>query len=189
MVSTDMVAETKKDMWKLLKTLEVGKGQTMEIKINESEPEDSIDRWAMDTISTGKEVVDLPPHWHKNHQEHITVLEGRLEVTLGGEKSVVKAGDSPILVERRVVHSFKSFKGEKVIFREQPDPAGDYKALFFKDVFSKGGFGGVFHTLRAFYDGDSYLALPLGSRAVDQAFLAVFGGLAHAFGPRKPEKL
>lgn len=40
-------------------------GQTMEICINESEPEDSINRWAMDTISTGEEAVDVPPHWHK----------------------------------------------------------------------------------------------------------------------------
>lgn len=39
---------------------------------------------------------------------------------------------------------------------------------FFNDVFSKGGFGGVWHTLRAFYDGDAYLALPLGSQLVDQ---------------------
>jgi hypothetical protein len=40
---------------------------------------------------------------------------------------------------------------------------------FFNDVFSKGGFGGVWHTLRAFYDGDAYLALPLGVQLIDQA--------------------
>ncbi len=37
----------------------------MEISFNESEPEDSINRWAIDTISTGEEAVDVPPHWHK----------------------------------------------------------------------------------------------------------------------------
>jgi hypothetical protein len=42
------------------------------------------------------------------------------------------------------------------------------RARFFNDVFSKGGFGGIWHTLRAFYDGDAYLALPLGSQLVDQ---------------------
>ena len=40
---------------------------------------------------------------------------------------------------------------------------------FFNDVFSQGGFGGIWHTLRAFYDGDTYLALPLRSQLVDQA--------------------
>lgn len=42
------------------------------------------------------------------------------------------------------------------------------RARFFNDVFSRRGFGGIWHTLRAFYDGDAYLALPLGSQLVDQ---------------------
>jgi hypothetical protein len=36
----------------------------MEITVNESEPEDSIDRYVMDTISTGEEALEIPPHWH-----------------------------------------------------------------------------------------------------------------------------
>ncbi|KAK2594391.1 hypothetical protein QQS21_007897 [Conoideocrella luteorostrata] len=175
--------------FKLLKTLTLGKGQTMEIKMNESEPEDSVNRWAIDTVCTGEEALEVPPHWHKNHQEHFTVLEGRLEMTMDGKKTVVKAGDPTFLVQRKVVHSVKALEGERVVFREQPDPAGEYKALFFNDVFSQGGFGGIMHTLRAFYDGDAYLALPLGSRMVDEAFLTVFGGLAHVFGAKKPQKL
>lgn len=43
---------------------------------------------------------------------------------------------------------------------------------FFNDVFSKGGFGGVWHTLRAFYDGDAYLAIPLRSQFIDQTVSA-----------------
>lgn len=37
----------------------------MEITINESEPEDSINRYVMDTHCTGEEALEIPPHWHK----------------------------------------------------------------------------------------------------------------------------
>ena len=37
----------------------------MEITVDESEPDDSINRYAMDTICTGEEALDIPPHWHK----------------------------------------------------------------------------------------------------------------------------
>ncbi|KIM93742.1 hypothetical protein OIDMADRAFT_21493 [Oidiodendron maius Zn] len=174
---------------KVLKVLNVGKGQTMEITVNESEPEDSIDRYVMDTVCTGEEALEIPPHWHKNHQEFLSVIEGRVEITLDGKTTLMKAGDPAVLVPRRAVHSVKGFKGERLIFREKPDPAGIYKALFFNDVFSKGGFGGVWHTLRAFYDGDAYLALPLHSQLIDQAFVSVLGGIAHLFISKKPETL
>jgi hypothetical protein len=37
----------------------------MEITVNESEPEDSINRYVMDTICTGEVALEIPPHWHK----------------------------------------------------------------------------------------------------------------------------
>ncbi|KAI9709551.1 MAG: hypothetical protein M1820_003311 [Bogoriella megaspora] len=184
---------------KVLKTLNVGKGQSMEITMNESEPEDSMDRYVMDTICTGEEALEIPPHWHMNHQEYLSVVEGRIEITLNGKITIVKAGDPAVLVPRRAVHSVKGFLGEKLVFREKADPTGLYKALFFNDVFSNGGFGGVLHTLRAFYDGDAYLALPFGSQLIDQAvgaktenaviFVSVLGGIAHLFVSKKPETL
>ncbi|KAI9162781.1 hypothetical protein HJFPF1_04373 [Paramyrothecium foliicola] len=161
----------------------------MEITIDESEPEDSVDRFVMDTICTGEEALEIPPHWHKNHQEYLSVVEGRVEITLDGRTTIMNAGDPAVLVPRRTVHSVKGFQGERLVFREKPDPAGIYKALFFNDVFSKGGFGGLWHTLRAFYDGDTYLALPLGSRILDEAFVTILGGLAHLFVSKKPETL
>lgn len=33
--------------------------------MDESEPEDSINRFVMDTTCTGEEALDIPPHWHK----------------------------------------------------------------------------------------------------------------------------
>ncbi|KAI0486323.1 hypothetical protein F4859DRAFT_469895 [Xylaria cf. heliscus] len=175
--------------YKLLKTLGVGKGITLDITVNESEPEDSIDRYAMDTICTGEEILSIPPHWHKEHAEYLSVIEGRLELTLNGDKVILKAGDPAMFVPRRVVHSFTSFKGERVILRERPDPAGLHKALFFNDVFSTGTIAGFWHLLRASYDGDTYIALPFGSQLLDEVFLTVFGGIAHLFIPRKPESL
>ncbi|KAJ2997706.1 hypothetical protein NUW58_g566 [Xylaria curta] len=171
---------------KVLKTLGVGKGITMDITMDESEPEDSVNRYAMDTICTGEETLNIPPHWHK---EHADVSEGRIELTLNGDKLILKAGDPVLFVPRRIVHSFTSFKGERVVLRERADPAGLYKAMFFNDIFSAGTFGGFWYILRAFYDGDAYIALPLHSQFLDQVFLTVFGGIAHFFAPRKPESL
>ncbi|KAI0860227.1 hypothetical protein F4860DRAFT_504096 [Xylaria cubensis] len=157
--------------------------------VDESEPEDSVKRYAMDTICTGEEIISIPPHWHKEHAEYLSVIEGRIEFTLNGEKIVLNAGDPDLFVPRRVVHSFKSFKGEKSILRERPDPAGIYKALFFNDLFSTGNFGGFWHVVRASYDGDAYLALPLPFRFLDEVFLAIFGPIARLFAPPKPESL
>lgn len=52
-----------------------------------------------------------------------------MEMTLDGETVMLNAGDPSVLVARRVVHSFRSFKGERLVVRERPDPAGLYKAL------------------------------------------------------------
>lgn len=65
----------------------------------------------------------------QEHAEYLSVLEGRLELTLNGETVILKAGDPEVLVPRRVVHGFSSFEGERVILRERPNPAGLYKAL------------------------------------------------------------
>lgn len=48
----------------------------MDITVNESEPEGSIDRYAMDTTCTGEEVLHIPPHWHK-----VSVVNERGETT------------------------------------------------------------------------------------------------------------
>ncbi|KAI0873257.1 hypothetical protein GGS24DRAFT_464254 [Hypoxylon argillaceum] len=174
---------------KVLKTLVVGKGITMNITINEAEPENSVHRYVMDTICTGDEILSIPPHWHKEHAEYLSVVEGRLEFTINGDKVILQAGDPEVFVPRRVVHSVTSFKGERAILRERAEPAGLYKALFFNDVFSTGTFGGFWHLLRAFYDGDAYIPLPLYFRFLDEVFITIFGGVAHLFAPRKPESL
>lgn len=56
---------------RVLKTLGVGKGITMNITIDESEPEDSVTRYSMHTICTGEEILRIPPHWHKVSTDRI----------------------------------------------------------------------------------------------------------------------
>lgn len=60
----------------------------------------------------------------------MTVLEGRIEITIDGKKSVQKAGEPPAFIPVRAVHSMKGFKGERLVLREQADPAGIYKAMY-----------------------------------------------------------
>ncbi|KAI1086345.1 hypothetical protein F5B19DRAFT_498453 [Rostrohypoxylon terebratum] len=174
---------------KVLKTLRVGKGVTMDISIDESEPEDSISRYVMETTCIGEDAVSVPPHWHKDHSEHLSVLEGRLQVTLNGDKMIIQEGDPAVLVPQRAIHSLQGFKGERLVLRERADPAGMYKAMFFNDLLSTGKFGNVWHILRSFYDAETYLALPLYFQFFDEVFMTIFGGIAHLFAPKKPKTL
>lgn len=50
-------------------------------------------------------------------------------MTLNGETIELKAGDPGFLVPRRAVHSFTTFKGERLVVQERPDPPGMYKAM------------------------------------------------------------
>ena len=71
--------------------------------------------------------VEVPPHWHKKHTERVSVREGRIEATLDGVKRIVSAGET-LEIPAYTVHSFKGFKGKRLVVRERADPAGDYKA-------------------------------------------------------------
>ena len=65
------------------------------------------------------EDVEIPPHSHK--AQWGTVLEGEIEVTIGGEARVYKPGTS-YYIPSGVVHSAKARAGAKVIdLFEEPD--------------------------------------------------------------------
>ncbi|KAI1302214.1 hypothetical protein F5Y03DRAFT_396557 [Xylaria venustula] len=174
---------------KVLKSLTLGKGLVLNILEDESAPQDSVDRYFSELTSTGEELFKVQPHWHKDHAEYITVVEGRLKVTLNGKEVIVKLGDPSVLVARRVVHSLETFKGERAVIQERPSPGGICKALFFNDLLSKGATPGFWHSMRAFYDGDGYVVLPLYFRFFDEVFVKVFGGIAHLFTAPKSQKL
>ena len=48
----------------------------MEITINEAEPEDSINRYVMDTICTGEEALEIPAHWHMVGETGLAMIMG-----------------------------------------------------------------------------------------------------------------
>lgn len=100
--------------FKVLKTLTIGpvsihlnnvlalilisKDLSMDIKLDEAEPEDSIDRWVAETIGVGaadSEPVNIPPHWHK--------VKTHLNVSSADELSTATLG----LIQRlsRIIHS------------------------------------------------------------------------------------
>ena len=52
---------------------------------------------------------------------------------------------------------------------ERTIPSGTFKALFFQDLLQYDTMPGFFMTMRVFYDGDCYAALPGGFKMVDYA--------------------
>jgi len=65
------------------------------------------------------EDVEIPPHSHK--AQWGTVLEGEVEVTIGGEAKVYRPGTT-YYIASGVVHSAKARAGAKIMdFFEEPD--------------------------------------------------------------------
>lgn len=101
------------------------------------------------------------------HDEVMEVLDGRMKFFVGGKEIIVSAGDEPLIIPRGTVHGFTVIEGEKVSFTEKTVPSGNFKALFFQDMF-QAGYPGLLMALRAFYDGDTYVALPGNIKILDQ---------------------
>lgn len=177
---------------KTIKTLNFGPGVTLEVKVDETEPETSIDRYAAEVHCAEGDGISqfyVPPHWHKNHTERMTVIEGRVEMVVDGKTTILRAGDPPLFIPPRAVHSMKGFKGERLVLQEQALPGGSYKAEFFNDLLQQGQFGNPALILRTFYDWDTYLALPFYFQFIDEMFILIFGGIARLFAPKKPSHL
>lgn len=103
----------------------------------------------------------------KNHDEIMEVLSGRAQFYIDGKKIIASAGDARLIIPRFSVHGIDFFKGEPTIIREKTVPAGEFKALFFQDVF-RNGTPNFFMAMRAFYDGHSYAALPGNLKILDR---------------------
>ncbi|KAH8777369.1 hypothetical protein F5883DRAFT_543377, partial [Diaporthe sp. PMI_573] len=163
---------------KVVKSLSMGKGITLNLIFDPSQPEDSLTRWTSEGIVEGRpgdDVFEVPPHWHSSHSEVMDVREGRIQVTIDGVTSVVVAGEKAH-IPAGAVHSIKGFPGERVVVRESADPAGEYKHLFFADLLSQSWPSGFWHTMRVFYDWDAYPAMGLYFKFFDVAvsFFALF---------------
>lgn len=159
----------------------------MAFKIDDSKPKDSIDYHWSETCYDGEEGSFFPiigSHWHKVHDEIMTIVKGKVEFTLDGKVIMLTPENSPLKIPRLHTHSFKFQKGVPTTLIERTDPPGTWKEDTFENILDDGkvSFVGV---LRGFYDGDAYIALPFGIGVVDEAFMSVAGGLAKFFYPQK----
>ncbi|KAH6718839.1 hypothetical protein BKA61DRAFT_712824 [Leptodontidium sp. MPI-SDFR-AT-0119] len=171
-----------------LMPLVIGKGISMRLFIDHSKPEDSPEHNWVDTAYDGKDdsdILTIPNHWHREHDEIMEVLEGTMIFYLDGKKIIASAGDAPLLIPRGHVHGFTVIKGQPVRFTERTQPAGSFKALFFQDMFQQGS-PGFLLAMRVFYDGDTFVSLPGGFKVLDYVFMTIVGFIAKAFVPAKP---
>ncbi|KUJ12745.1 uncharacterized protein LY89DRAFT_721624 [Mollisia scopiformis] len=172
--------------------LSLGKGSTMRTFIDHSKPDDSPDHNWVEVTYDGKddsEVFDVPRHWHREHDEIMEVLEGRMIFNLDDKEMVISAGDPPLLITRGRIHGGRGIKGERVRLTERTRPSGTFKAQFFQDLLQNERFPGFLLATRVFYDGDMFLALPGGFKTLDYLFITIVGFIAKAFVPAKPATL
>lgn len=167
----------------------LGKGSVMRTFIDHSKPDEP--SW-VEVTHDGKEdsdVMTVPNHWHRDHDEIVEVLEGRMIFYLDGKEYVKSAGDPPLLIPRGHVHGFTTIKGEFVRATERTKTAGDFKARFFQDLLQGGSLPGFLMTMRVSYDGDMYPSLPGGFKSLDWLFVTIVGLIAKPFVPAKPADL
>ena len=90
----------------------------------------------------------------------------------------------PKCISRLHVHGFIVCAGEAATFTEKIEPAGDFKEKVFDDNLDEGQ-PTFFNPMRAFYDRDTYTALPGGLKAADEVATKILGSFAKWWHPRK----
>lgn len=70
------------------------------------------------------------PHYHRTYEEHFEVLEGELEVLVGGETRVLRPGQKA-LAKKNTLHRFRNTTEERTRFLVElrPGHAGFEKAI------------------------------------------------------------
>lgn len=158
-------------------------------KLDESQPADSVhSRWT-ETYYDGNPdgpVPEVPSHWHRYHDEHMQVVYGRVEFTCDGKTTVRGPEDGELVIPRLHVHGLRFLKGEAAMFTEKTNPTGTFKREFFEDLLETGDMN-VLKVWRAFYYGDTFIALPGGFKIMDQVVTLSLGWLsAVVFGRKNP---
>ncbi|CAN8095613.1 unnamed protein product [Discula destructiva] len=194
---------------KEVKRFLIGKGLSQIIQYNDSLPEtgSGFSRWQVTIVCEGgdSDPAHVPAHWHKGHDEHMQVFEGRFKLILEGKTRILTPDDGEVRIPARAIHEINGFPGEKLIFRERTSPPGDYKVSFFNDLSS--GLEGrdpgldwyrIWHTIRVCSDGDTIPTLGLHFKAIDVLVIHFLGFLAKLFiwsipkrvgAPPRPEKM
>lgn len=167
-------------------------GCTLTFHIDSSKPKDSLDYHYSDVYYDGapdSDVPDVPSHWHKLHDEHMIVVEGRVEFFRDGKSYIRGPGDPVLVIPRRHVHGLRCLKGEAARFRERTNPVGEglKKDEFFRDMLEDGRIT-MAGALRASYEGDSVLVLT-GIQAVDDVATTILARVFSWLYPRKGKAL
>ncbi|KAJ4475688.1 hypothetical protein J3R30DRAFT_3294175, partial [Lentinula aciculospora] len=128
------------------------------------------------------DILQVPTHWHEFHDEIITVLEGKLKVTVGGKVKVCTSESGDAFIPRGVLHALESLRGVPCVFNEKTNPTdfSDTKELFFRNIFAF--LGGptskiaLLPVMQVCYHGDNYFAFPIHVAWLEKAFVTVLGG-------------
>lgn len=165
-------------------------GCTLTFYIDSSQPEDSLDYHFSEVYYDGapdSDVPNVPGHWHRLHDEHMTVLEGRVEFFVDGKSYVRGPSDPVLIIPKTHVHGFRCFKGEAARIQERTNPVseGIKKDDFFENMLQDGtlSMSGAF---RAAYAGDAVLVLT-GIKALDEVARVVLGSVFTWWYPLKKE--
>src|SRR5262245_53099775 len=80
----------------------------------------------------------VPTHRHTDHEERIEVVEGEIEVTLGGQKRRFGAGEH-VVIERGTVHAWRNPSPDRNLrFRGTMTPVHPGFELFLRVLFGLG---------------------------------------------------
>ncbi|KAE9406506.1 hypothetical protein BT96DRAFT_875467 [Gymnopus androsaceus JB14] len=124
----------------------------------------------------------VAPHWHEEHDEIMSILEGKLKITVGSEVRICTPETGDCFIPRRVPHSLEAFKFVPVVFTERTNPSrlSKNKELFFRNLFvtpgALTGSLGFLQTMLVFYHGDLYPTFPIHLAWLEKAFVTFIGG-------------
>jgi quercetin dioxygenase-like cupin family protein len=80
----------------------------------------------------------VPSHLHTDHEERIEVVEGEIEVTMGGVKRRFGAGEH-VVIERGTVHGWRNPSSNRTLrFRGRMTPGNPGFELFLRVLFGLG---------------------------------------------------
>ncbi|KAJ4478496.1 hypothetical protein J3R30DRAFT_3429819 [Lentinula aciculospora] len=126
------------------------------------------------------DLFQVPLHWHEDHDEIMTILSGKLKITLGKETKVYTPESGDVFVRRGIPHAVESLKGIPCVSTERTNPSEmDKKEIFFRNLLSiPGGLpsGSLVPMMQVFYYGDGYPAFPIHVAWLEKAFVKILGG-------------
>jgi len=125
----------------------------------------------------------VPAHFHPLSVEFMHCVSGVLHATLDGREVTLRPEDGELRIEKGVVHSLVSPKGEHAEFQERTDQGHVKKRDFLRNLFrisDSEGFATSIRVMTLFYeDGDSFPAP--GSKLAGKIMVWIVGGFIGSY--------